>query len=189
VDHAAVIAAKGAGERIVADATGSVDSARMNAFVRRAVQGFAFGLGFSLAAALAWWGWQQFVGLAGEVKDTAAGGARARSGSATQAAAREAIANAPATSVRVADFRLERRNGDVVALGTLHNDSETIARTVRLEAAYYDQAGRLVDLCGWYVAPALAPGEDKPFKISCGGTPDRPAPESASVRFRLVEAY
>jgi hypothetical protein len=105
------------------------------------------------------------------------------------AAAVSAIANAPATSVRVADYRLERRNGDVVALGTLHNDSEALARTVRLEAAYYDKAGRLVDLCGWYVAPALAPGEDKAFKIACGGTPERPVPESVSVRFRLVEAY
>lgn len=159
----------------------------MSAFVRRAVQGFAFGLGFSLAGALAYWTWQQVAGLAGEVSDIAARGAG--SGSAAQAAAREAIASAPATSVRVADYRLERRNGDVVALGTLHNDSTTVARTVRLEAAYYDQAGRLVDVCGWYVAPALAPGEDKPFKISCGGTPERPAPESASVRFRLVEAY
>lgn len=161
----------------------------MNAFVRRAVQGFAFGLGFSLAAALAWWAWQQVTGLAGEVVDVTASGARARPGAPDPAAAREAIANAPATSVRVADHRLERRNGDVVALGTLHNDSGTIARTVRLEAAYYDKAGRLVDVCGWYVAPALAPGEDKAFKIACGGTPERPVPESASVRFRLVEAY
>lgn len=154
-------------------------------FVRMAVRGFAFGLGFSVAAALAWWLLQQFAGLAGEAVSLASPG----TASATHSAAVTAVANAPASSVRVTGHRIERRHGDAVALGTLVNDAGSTSRSVRVEAAYYDASGRLVDLCGWYVAPALAPGEEKPFKIACGGTPERPAPESAAVRFRLVEGY
>ena len=30
-------------------------------------------------------------------------------------------------------------------------------------------------------------GEERPFKVSCGGTPERPAPDSASVRVRVTE--
>lgn len=156
----------------------------MDGLARRALHGFAFGAGFSLAAALVWIVLGEWAGLAGVVPTPAPGNASGRTpGSAA------AIARAPATSVRVANHRVERRHGDVVVLGTLHNDSDEIARTARVEAAFYDAGGTLVDLCGWYVAPALAPGEDKPFKIACGGTPDRPVPESASVRLRLVEAF
>jgi hypothetical protein len=151
---------------------------------RRAVQGFAFGLGFALAAAVAWLAVRELGGLAKEVSALAADAAPARGGSAAQA-----VAHAPATSVRVASHRVERRYGDVVVLGVVHNDSDMVTRTVRVEAAYYDAAGRLVDLCGWYVAPALAPGEDKAFKVSCGGTPERPAPDSAAVKLRVVEAF
>ena len=72
------------------------------------------------------------------------------------------------------------------ATGRLTTVTDTNSRTYSF---YYDANGRLVDLCGWYVAPSLAPGEDKPFKVACGGTPERPAPESATVRLRLVEAF
>ncbi|MBK7333777.1 MAG: hypothetical protein IPI87_16160 [Betaproteobacteria bacterium] len=115
-----------------------------NDFARRVVHGFAFGLGFALAAAL---------GVVGA--GLRAGGASGRKG---------------------------RRRA-----GLLH--SRRGVRSVRVEAAYYDAAGRLVDLCGWYVATSLAPGEEKPFKVACGGTPERPAPESASVRLRIVEGF
>lgn len=47
----------------------------------------------------------------------------------------------------------------------------------------------VVAATAWYVATSLAPGEEKPFKVACGGTPDRPAPESASVRSRVVEGF
>ena len=30
---------------------------------------------------------------------------------------------------------------------------------------------------------------DRPFKVSCGGTPERPAPDSASVRVRVTEGF
>ena len=160
----------------------------MGNFGHRAVQGFAFGLGFSLAVAIAWFVLQQVSGLAGEVAAIVSTAApEASRASAERAAAVAAIANAPGNSVQVAAQRTERRNGDVVVLGTLRNDSGALVRAVRVEAAFYDAGGGLVDLCGWYVAPALAPGEEKPFKVSCGGTPERPSPESDSVRIRLVE--
>jgi hypothetical protein len=153
-------------------------------FARRALHGFAFGLGFAAAGAVVWFAAREVAGLAGEV-----------GGMATTATPARPMASAPRTGavpdaqVRVASHRVERRHGDAVVLGVLHNDADTTVRSVRVEAAYYDAAGKLVDLCGWYVAPALASGEDKPFKVSCGGTPERPSPESATVKLRIVEAW
>ncbi|MBP6565418.1 MAG: FxLYD domain-containing protein [Burkholderiales bacterium] len=154
-----------------------------NGFARRVAHGFAFGLGFAVAAALGWLVVREFGALAGEVGNVVAGGTPRK------VAAEQAGIFAHAGQVRVASHRIERRNGDVVVLGLLHNDADAAVRSVRVEAAYYDAAGRLVDLCGWYVATSLAPGEEKPFKVACGGTPERPAPESASVRLRIVEGF
>ena len=152
-------------------------------FLRRVVQGFAFGLGFAAAAGIAWFVVREATGLAGEV-----GGAVAAKASARTAGMPIAIP-ALVSDVRVTNHRIERRNGDTVVLGTLRNDADAVVGSVRVEAAYYDGAGRLVDVCGWYIAPRLAPGEEKPFKVACGGTPEKPTPESASVKLRLVEAY
>ena len=156
----------------------------MNDFARRVVHGFAFGLGFAVATAAGWLAVRELGTLAGEVAHLVPGVAPAR-----QIVAQQAGVLAQVGQVRVASHRVERRNGDAVVLGLLHNDGEATVRSVRVEAAYYDVAGRLADVCGWYVATALAPGEDKPFKIACGGTPERPAPESASVRLRIVEGF
>ena len=157
----------------------------MNAgdFGRRVLQGFAFGLGFAVAACIAWFVAREVTGLAGEL--AGAGGAK----SSARTAAMPAAVPATAADVRVTSHRVERRNGDTVVLGMLRNDGDAMVGSVRVEAAYFDAAGRLVDLCGWYVAPKIAPGEEKAFKIACGGTPERPAPESASVRLRLIEAF
>jgi len=156
----------------------------MHDFARRVVHGFAFGLGFAVAASAGWFVVRGIGGLAGEAGNLLAGAAPAR-----QAALQQTGVLAQAGQVRVASHRVERRNGDAVVLGVLRNDGDSAVRSVRVEAAYYDAGGRLVDLCGWYVATALVAGEDKPFKIACGGTPDRPAPESASVRLRVVEGF
>jgi hypothetical protein len=151
-------------------------------FGRRALQGFAFGLGFACAAALGAFVMRELSGLSLEL-----GGAPS-----AKAPVRTVVpvaAQAVAGDVRVASHRVERRNGDTIVLGTLRNEGEAPVSSVRVEAAHYDAGGRLVDLCGWYIAPRLAPGEDKPFKVACGGTPDRPSPESASVKLRVVEAW
>ena len=151
-------------------------------FGRRVAQGFAFGLGFAAAAGIAWFVAREAIGLAGEVGSAVGAKAAART------AAMPIAAPVPGEA-RVASHRVERRNGDTVVLGMLRNDGDAVIGSVRVEAAYFDGSGRLVDVCGWYVAPRLAPGEEKPFKVSCGGTPERPAPESASVRLRLVEGH
>jgi hypothetical protein len=152
-------------------------------FARRVAQGFAFGLGFAVAAGFAWFVARELVGVAGEL----GGAADAKAGART--AAMPAAVPGSAADVRVAAHRIERRNGDAVVLGILRNDGDATVGSVRVEAAYYDAAGRLVDLCGYYVATRIAPGEEKPFKVACGGTAERPAPESATVRLRLVEGY
>jgi hypothetical protein len=160
-----------------------VDRVTAADFGRRVAQGFAFGLGFAAAAGIAWFVAREASGLAGEVGGALGAKAAART------AALPIVAPAAPSEARVASHRVERRHGDTIVLGMLRNDGEGVIGSVRVEAAHFDAAGRLVDVCGWYVAPKLAPGEEKPFKIACGGTPERPAPESASVRLRLVEAF
>lgn len=155
----------------------------MRGCVRHVVHGFTFGLGFAAALGMGWLVLHVGQRLAGEVGSIVAGTPPAR----PLAASSPALA--PAESVRVASHRVERRNGDAVVLGILRNEGEATVRSARVEAAYYDAGGRLVDLCGWYVAIGLVPGEERPFKVSCGGTPERPAPDSASVRVRVTEGF
>lgn len=157
----------------------------MRELARHAVRGFAFGLGFAAAAALAWLVAREAGSLAEEIGALGAGGAPPR---VATGAGVGGIAD-PAQRVRVASHRVVRRHGDAIVLGVLRNDADGRVGSARVEAAYYDAEGRLVDLCGWYVAPSLEAGEEKPFKITCGGQPERPSPESASVRFRIVEAF
>ena len=152
-------------------------------FVLRVVHGFAFGLGFAAALALGWFVVREVGGLAGEVGSLAGGDPPVR------APVLASPARAEAGAVRVASHRVERRNGDAVVLGVLRNEGEASVRSVRVEAAYYDAGGRLVDHCGWFMATALLPGEDRPFKVSCGGTPERPVPESTSVQVRVAEGF
>ena len=152
-------------------------------FARRIAQGFAFGLGFAVAAGLAWFVGREVVGLAGEV-----GGAVGAKGAARTAAMPVAVPGS-ASDLRVASHRVERRHGDTVVIGMLRNDGDATVGSVRVEAAYFDASGKLVDLCGYYVGARIAAGEEKPFKVACGGTPERPVPDSASVKLRLVEGY
>jgi len=148
-----------------------------------ALRGFAFGAGFAVACAFV-------LVVARELLDL---GLPATGGAPSQprpvAAAHTLPPPSIATQLRVASQRLERRNGDSVVIGVLHNGSSSIVRSVRVEAMHHDAAGRLVDVCGWYIGTSIDPGEDKAFKVSCGGTPERPSPESATVRLRLVEGY
>ena len=155
----------------------------MRGYVRHVVRGFAFGLGFAAALGLGWLAVHDAQRLAGEVGSMVAGAPAARP---LAAPSRDL---AQAESVRVVSHRVERRNGDAVVLGTLRNEGEATVRSVRVETAYYDAGGRLADLCGWYVAIGVVPGEERPFKVSCGGTPERPAPDSASVRVRVTEGF
>ena len=155
----------------------------MRGYVRHVVHGFTFGLGFAAALGLGWLVVHEGGGLAGEISAVVAGASPPRSPAVTSPVLAEA------GSVRVVSHRVERRNGDAVVLGILRNEGEASVRSARVEAAYYDAGGRLVDLCGWYVAIGLVPGEDRPFKVSCGGTPERPVPDGASVRVRVTEGF
>ncbi|MCC7112794.1 MAG: hypothetical protein IT520_00255 [Burkholderiales bacterium] len=156
-------------------------------YARLAARGAAFGAGFALSAVLVAWGARELGALGGELRDLASPAAPARTVPAPTAA--QSGAPPPVTSLTVASHRVERRHGDNVVLGVLRNDSGGTVRSVRIEASFHDAGGRLIDLCGWYVGTMIAPGEDKPFKVACGGTPEKPSPEAAAVRLRLVDGY
>jgi hypothetical protein len=152
----------------------------------QALRGFCFGAGFAVAGALVFLLAREITGLGREPAGAAPAATPAR---AAFPASTPAAGTTPGSQLDVRSQRLERRHGDNVVIGVLHNGTAATVRSVRVEAAHYDGAGRLVDVCGWYVATQVVPGEEKPFKVACGGTPERPAPESASVRLRLVDGY
>ncbi|MFO1283198.1 MAG: FxLYD domain-containing protein [Burkholderiales bacterium] len=158
------------------------------AWARLVARGAAFGAGFAIAAVVVVLLVRELGGLAGEIGLVASPRSEAARTTAPPPPAATA-ATAPAANLRVASQRIERRHGDNIVIGVLRNESDGIVRSVRVEAAWHDAGGKLIDLCGWYVGTMIAPGEDKAFKVACGGTPERPAPEAASVRLRMVEGY
>ena len=103
-------------------------------FGRRALQGFAFGLGFAFAAALGWYAMREISGLSLELGGSLSAKAPMRT-------AVPVVALPAAGEVRVASHRVERRHGDTIVLGTLRNDGDAPVPSVRVEAAHYD-AGR-----------------------------------------------
>lgn len=156
-------------------------------YARLVARGAAFGMGFALAAVAVAWVARELGALGSELRAMASAPGPTRPASAPPGS--PAMAGAPVTALTVVSHRVERRHGDNVVIGVLRNDSGASVRSVRVEASFHDGGGRLVDLCGWYVGTMIAPGEDKAFKISCGGTPDRPSPDAAAVRLRLVDGY
>lgn len=157
------------------------------AWARLVARGAAFGAGFAIAVVVVLLLVRELGGLAGVAGLLT--GPRSEPPRPVAGPPPASAASAPVANLRVTSQRIERRHGDNLVIGVLRNESDGIVRSVRVEAAWHDAGGRLVDLCGWYVGTMIAPGEDKAFKVACGGTPDRPAPEVASVRLRMVEGY
>jgi hypothetical protein len=80
-----------------------------------------------------------------------------------------------------------RRGDDVIVLGRIKNDGKTTATSYALEVELFDQGGQFVDLCRESYFGGIKAGEERHFKVSCGGCSDKPVPEHATYKIRVTE--
>jgi hypothetical protein len=140
-----------------------------NAFLH----GLVFGLGFAIAATA-------IVVLAafGIPWDKAA----SQQSAAFDESSRSAWA---AGGVVVANHEEVARGDDVVFLGAVKNQGQTVARGFRIEVELFDQNKKFVDICSESLFGPVKPGETRRFKISCGGCRDKQVPQHSSYEIRV----
>ena len=79
------------------------------------------------------------------------------------------------------------RGDDVIVLGRIKNDGNSTKTSYALEVELFDQKGQFVDLCRESYYGAIKSGEERNFKVSCGGCRDKPIPEHATYKIRVTQ--
>lgn len=138
-------------------------------------RGFLLGIGFSIAAGVAYFiAWQVFFSSMTEkmVSD------------ATDATSR---LNAPAKNIVLSDVEEQHHDGVTAIIGSAKNTGTKPARGVHIQANLFNH-GKFVDQYSTYLSGALAPGASQYFKISCG-CKDTPAAEHDSYKLEVLSGY
>ena len=81
------------------------------------------------------------------------------------------------------------RGDELVILGRLKNEGKGTARNFAIEAELFDKDKKFVDVCreSFYTS-TIKPGEERNFKVSCGGCRTRPFPAHASYTIRVASS-
>jgi hypothetical protein len=79
------------------------------------------------------------------------------------------------------------RGDDVVVLGRIKNEGKTTKSNYALEVELFDKNDKFVELCRESYFGSIRPGEERNFKVTCGGCQQKPVPEHASYKIRITE--
>jgi hypothetical protein len=91
-----------------------------------------------------------------------------------------------AEGVKVVSHEEVRRGDEVVFIGKLKNEGQATARNFSMEIELFDKNKKFVDVCREsFYSTTIKPGEERNFKVSCGGCRNRPVPEHASYTVRI----
>jgi hypothetical protein len=138
-------------------------------------QGLVFGAGFSLAAILIAFAsyfvlpWDQ--GFANQT---------------SQMMEESMKAFSSAESVKVITHERVVRGDEVVFLGTLKNDGQSVARNFSIAVELFDTEKKFVESCREaFYGSSVKPGEVRNFKVSCSGCRNRPVPEHATYEIHI----
>ena len=141
---------------------------------RTIARGFFLGIGFSIAIGLAYFvAWQTFISKVSEEMNGASNMA----------------ANVEANSKSIVLSEIEELKHDSVTsiVGSAKNTGGKEIRGVQVQVNFFNH-GKFVDQYSAYVSGKFAPGESKPFKISCG-CKDTPAAEHDSYKVEVINSY
>ena len=89
--------------------------------------------------------------------------------------------------IKVLSHESVARGEDVVFLGKLKNEGQGTARNFAVEVELFDKDKKFVDVCREsFYASNLRPGEERNFKVACGGCRSRPVALPATYTVRVV---
>jgi hypothetical protein len=140
------------------------------------LRGLIFGAGFSIAAV-----------VLSAVAMFAVPWDKAFASQTSQIVEETTKAFASAEGVKVLTHESTVRGEDVIFLGKLKNEGQSTARNFSIEVELFDKDKKFVDVCreSFYTSN-IRPGEERNFKVSCGGCRSRPVTPPASYSVRVV---
>jgi hypothetical protein len=89
--------------------------------------------------------------------------------------------------VKILEHEKLIRGDDVVVLGRIKNEGETTKSNYALEVELFDKDKKFVELCRESYFGSIRPGEERNFKVTCGGCQQKPVPEHTSYAIRITE--
>jgi hypothetical protein len=94
-----------------------------------------------------------------------------------------------AEGVKVLKHEEAVRGDEVVFIGKLKNEGQATARNFSIEVELFDKDKKFVDVCREsFYSTTIKPGEERNFKVSCGGCRNRPVPAHASYTVRVASS-
>jgi hypothetical protein len=89
----------------------------------------------------------------------------------------------------VIKFHEQRRTEfSSAVIGMVRNEGSDSWRGIELVVELFDKSGKFLDKCTSYESIALAPGEERNFKVSCGGCKDNPVVKYDHYAIRIEDA-
>jgi hypothetical protein len=94
-----------------------------------------------------------------------------------------------AEGVKISHHEIVVRGDEIVVIGKLKNEGKTTARNFSLEVELFDKDKKFVDVCREsFYSSTVNSGEERNFKVSCGGCRNRPVPAHDSYTVRVVSS-
>jgi hypothetical protein len=91
-----------------------------------------------------------------------------------------------AEGVKVLNHEKAVRGDEIVVIGKLKNEGQATARNFSIEVELFDKEKKFVDVCREsFYSTTIKPGEERNFKVTCGGCRNRPVPAHASYTVRV----
>lgn len=143
--------------------------------MKKLLEGFLFGFGFSAAAVLA-----MVVSMFAIPWDRAV---------ADQTAA---ISNAAVTSafgggeIALIEHEKHVRGDDIVVIGRVKNEGAETARSFYIQVELFDAQGKLVDVFRESHYGGVPAGETRSFRVSSGACRSRPVPQHESYKVTVL---
>ena len=78
-----------------------------------------------------------------------------------------------------------QRDDQALVLGTVKNDSKDAVRIISIEVDLFDASGNFVEQCSESIRGSLSPGEERNFKVTCGGCKGKPTVQHSTYKVRV----
>ncbi|WP_284620800.1 FxLYD domain-containing protein [Aquabacterium humicola] len=78
------------------------------------------------------------------------------------------------------------REDQTLVLGTVRNDTTEAIRFANVEVDLFDSAGKFVEQCSHVLNGSVSPGEERNFKVVCGGCKDKPTVQHSTYKVRVA---
>ena len=92
------------------------------------------------------------------------------------------------SGLTIKDQRPQKQAQNTSFIGTIQNEGKDTWESVQIVAELFDKDGQFVDKCSSYESGRIAPGQNRNFKVSCGGCRDESVAPYDHYTVSIVDA-